>query len=52
MNQNVIKLCQNVCLEFTGPGELFQFESQDNEKDKIINFRPFSFTLKMNIFNS
>ena len=42
MNQNVLKNFRNFCPKFSGPGELCQFEPQDNEKDKVIKFKPFS----------
>mgnify|MGYP003688116871 FL=1 len=42
MNHNVLKNFRNFCPEFSGPGELCQFEPQDNEFSKVINFKPFS----------
>ena len=42
MNQNVLKIFQNFCPEFSGPGELCQCEPQDNEIGKVIKFKPFS----------
>ena len=42
MNQNVLKNFRNFCPEFSGPGELCQFETQDNESGKVIKFKPSS----------
>ena len=42
MNQNVLKNFRNFCPEFSGPGELCQFEPQDNKIGKVIKFKPFS----------
>ena len=42
MNQNVQKIFRNFCLDFSGAGELCQFEPQDNEIGKVIKFKPFS----------
>ena len=42
MNQNVLKIFRNFCPEFLGPGELCQFEPQENKKGKVIKFKPSS----------
>ena len=42
MNQNMLKSCQKFCPEFSGPGELYQFEPHGNENGKLIMFEPFS----------
>ena len=47
MNQNLLKNFRNVCPEFSGPGELCQFEPQDNEIGKVINLNLFPFTQKI-----
>ena len=41
MNQNMLKSCQKFCPEFSGPGELYQFEPHGNENGKLIMFKPF-----------
>ena len=55
MNQNVLKNFRNFCPEFPGPGELCQFEPQDNKIGKVIKFKPFSIypeNFQINIFDS
>ena len=42
MNQNVLKNLRNFCPEFSGPGELCQFEPLDNKNGMVIKSRPFS----------
>ena len=42
MNQNELKFFRNFCPEFSGPGELCQFQPQNNEIGKVIKFKPFS----------
>ena len=42
MNQNILIVFRNFCLEFSGPGELCQFKPKDNEIGKVINFKLFS----------
>ena len=42
MNQNVLKFVPDFCPEFSGPGELCQFEPPDNEICKVIKFQLFS----------
>ena len=46
MNQNVLKQFRNFCPEFSGPGELCQFESQGYEIGKVIKFKPLSIYLE------
>ena len=37
-----MKNFRNFCPEFSGPGELCQFEALDNKIGKVIKFKPFS----------
>ena len=50
MNQNVLKIFQNFCPEFSGPGELCQLEPQDNEIGKVIKIKIKPFSIYPDIF--